>query len=217
MTAGSLDRIKVMAANPSRLRAVKEGRRNNSLFRHLMNHAPFCDGIEALLDIGMTFGQDDCDPALPGPEIIKTVDSVWKMKEEGHLWAKGDEPRVIVPKRMIDALSGDALKFYLTLSHSHYDRHQFALAPKAMAKANIIPGWSHHRYRDAREQLLQGGYLKMVHEGGSRPGDPSLFAFSNPPVVMGTKSGPNITRHPPPVGFLHLVSPQREGRSPIRP
>src|SRR5215813_6607017 len=38
----------------------------------------------------------------------------------------------------------------------------------------------------------------MVHKGGSRPGDPSLFAFFNPPVVMGMKSVPNITYTPAP-------------------
>ena len=44
----------------------------------------------------------------------------------------------------------------------------------------------------------------MVHKGGSRPGDPFLFAFFNPPVVMGMKSVPNITYTPAPLGFLEL-------------
>jgi hypothetical protein len=105
-----------------------------------MAHAPHCDDYEALLDVGMTFGQHDCDPALPIPETIKTVNSVWKMREEERLWAKGAEPRVVVWKTAIDTLSGDALKFYLTLQLSHFDRCQFALVPKAMAAANIIPG-----------------------------------------------------------------------------
>jgi DNA-binding XRE family transcriptional regulator len=207
---GSIDRATVTATNPARLRAVKEGWRNNSLFRHLKDHAPYCDDREALLDVGMTFGQHDCDPALPSAEIIKTVNSVWQMKEEGRLWAKGAEPRVVVPATAIDTLGADALKLLLKLQLSNFDRRQFALVPKAMAEAKTIPGWSHHKYRAAREELLHAVYLKMVHKGGSRPGDPSLFAFSNPPAVMGTKSVPNITKHPPPLRILNTALSQRE-------
>jgi hypothetical protein len=204
LRTGSIERLPVSATNPTRLRAVREGRRNTSLFRYLMAHAPHCDDYEALLDVGMTFGQHDCDPALPIPETIKTVNSVWKMREEERLWAKGAEPRVVVWKTAIDTLSGDALKFYLTLQLSHFDRCQFALVPKAMAAANIIPGWSHHKYRAARTELLDQGYLRLVHNGGSHPGDPSLFAFSSPLVVMGTKSVPNITKLPPPVSIRSM-------------
>jgi hypothetical protein len=174
-----------------------------------MGHAPYCDDREALLDVGMTFGQHDCDPSLPIAEIAKTVNSVWRMHQEGRLWPKGSEPRVVVPGTAIHALSGDALKLYLTLQLSHFERRQFALAPKAMAEAQVIPGWSHHRYRAARGELLEKDYLKMVREGGSGPRDPSLFACSSPPVVMGTKSVPNITRHPPP-GILDKALAQRE-------
>ena len=79
-----------------------------------------------------------------------------------------------------------------------------------MAEAQIISGWSHHKYRAARDELLDQGYLRMVHKGGSRPGDPSLFAFSSPPAVMGTRSVPNITIHPPPLGILNTALFQRE-------
>jgi hypothetical protein len=194
-----IDRVDVAADNTKRLRAVKEGRRNNSLFRYLKDHAPHCDDYETLLDVGMTFGQHDCDPPLPSAEIIKTVNSIWKMREEERLWSKGAESRVVVPKTVVDTLSSDALKLYLKLQFSHFDRDQFALSPRAMAKAQVISGWSHQRYRAARDELLEKGHLKMFHEGGSRPRDPSLFGFASPPVAMDTKSVPNITKHPPPL------------------
>jgi hypothetical protein len=88
MKSASVNRVAATATNPPRLGAVKEGRRNDSLFRHLKNHAPYCDDWEALVDVGKTFGQHDCDPSMPDAEIIKTVNSVWKMKEEGRLWAR---------------------------------------------------------------------------------------------------------------------------------
>jgi hypothetical protein len=87
-------------------------------------------------------------------------------------------PRVVVPGTAIETLGADALKLLMKLQLSNFDRHQFVLVPNSMAEANTIPGWSHHKYRAARRELLQEGYLKMVHKGGSRPGAPSLFAFS---------------------------------------
>ena len=210
LKTGSTNRLGVTATNPTQLQAVKEGRRNNSLFRHLKDHAPYCDDYEALLDVGMTFGQHDCDPILPIAEIAKTVDSVWKMMAEGRLWAKGAEARVVVPRSAIETLGADALKLLMKLQLSNFDRQRFALVPEAMAAAKTIPGWSHHKYRAARKELLQRSYLRMVHKGGSRPGDPSLFAFARPPAVMGTKSVPNITIHPPPQVFTDIALPQRE-------
>ncbi|MBV8736953.1 MAG: bifunctional DNA primase/polymerase [Alphaproteobacteria bacterium] len=207
---GSTERVVVPTTNPTRLRAVGEGWRNNSLFRHLKDNAPHCDDYETLLDVGRTFGQHDCDPPLLLAEIIKTVDSVWKMMKERRLWAKGAEPRVIVSGTVIDALSGDALKLLLKLQLSHFGHDHFALSAKAMAEVQVIPGWSHHKYRAARTEILNKGYLKMVHGGGSRPGDPSLFGFASPPVAMGTKSVPNITIHPPPGRFPAKCPSQNE-------
>jgi DNA-binding XRE family transcriptional regulator len=210
---GSVDRVYETRRDPTRLRGVKEGRRNNSLFRHLMGHAPHCDDYEALLDVGLTFGEHDCDPALPRAEINKTANSVWKMQEDGRLWAKGAEPRLLVLRTTIDTLAADTLQLLLKLQLSHFDRPRFALAPKAMAEKQVISGWSHQRYRAARVELLDKGYLKLTHKGGNRPGDPSLFAFSLPPEVigvMGTKSVPNITKHPPPSGFLPTALLERE-------
>jgi DNA-binding XRE family transcriptional regulator len=203
------------APSPTRLRAIREGWRNNSLFRHLKEHAPYCDNYEALLDVGVTLGQLDCDPPLALAEITKTVNSVWEMIGEGRLWTKGAEPRVVVSKTVIDGLGGDALKLYLALQLAHFDRRQFAMAPKAMAGAQVIPGWSHQRYRATRDELLEKLCLRMVHKGGSGPGDPSMFAFSSLPIMMGTRSVPNITKHPPPVSPLGAFpSGSRYGETP---
>ena len=196
---------------------MREGRRNNSLFQHLKDNAPYCDDYETLLDVGMTFGQHHCGPPLPLAEIIKTVNSVWKMVEEDCLWAKGAEPRVVVPKTVVDTLSGDALRLYLKLQLAHFGHDHFAISAKAMAEAQIIPVWSHQRYRAAREELLEKGYLKMDHKGGSRPGDPSLFGFVRPPVVMGTDFVPNITKHPPPNDLINVGgSKSKTFSSPMR-
>jgi hypothetical protein len=68
---GSVDRVSKTAKNLTPLRCVKEGRRKNTLFRHLKDHAPYCDDREALLDVGMTF-DNDCD-RFARRRIIKTV------------------------------------------------------------------------------------------------------------------------------------------------
>jgi hypothetical protein len=113
------------------------------------------------------------------------------MQEEERVWVKGAEPRLLVLGTTIDTLGADALKLLLKLRLSHFDRPQFAVSPKAMAATRVFQDWSHQRYRMAREELLHEGYLKLAHKGGSRPGDPSLFAFLELPAVMGTTSVSN--------------------------
>jgi len=61
----------------------------------------------------------------------------------------------------------------------------FAIQPEAMATKAVIPCWksSPHRYRKARKLLVGLGILKILHEGGRGPGDPSLFTFNDPTAL----------------------------------
>jgi hypothetical protein len=72
----------------------------------------------------------------------------------------------------------DAALLYLKLRRANGDRAgAFAVSPKAMAAAQVIPGWAHGRYRRARDVLTEIRLLSVVHEGGQGAGDPRLFIF----------------------------------------
>src|SRR4051795_10480685 len=55
---GSLPMIGDGTGQPGRLRAVKQGRRNNTLFRLLLREARYCDNFGALLDVAEGLNQD---------------------------------------------------------------------------------------------------------------------------------------------------------------
>ena len=70
---------------------------------------------------------------------------------------------------------------FICLNLNHGARKEpFAVSPKAMHKAEVIPGWGVNRYTNARNKLEELGALKCVHQGGKRPGDASMFTLGIP-------------------------------------
>ena len=72
--------------------------------------------------------------------------------------------------------SGDAMILTTVLRAKHAKRKEaFAVAPRAMARDQVIPGWTEHRTRQALHAALQLGWLKPVYKGGHQLHDPSLY------------------------------------------
>jgi hypothetical protein len=119
---------------------------------------------------------EDCpeDP-FTDDQIVATAKQAWKYEITGNNWA-GREPSLIVPASILE-LDADSGWLFMVLRAKHFERRSFALSPISMAAANLIPGWGKKRYRDARQTLLDRGYLVLVHQGGSKLGDPSMFTF----------------------------------------
>jgi hypothetical protein len=203
---GALNRVSSHEIEISdRLNAVRPGRRNDFLFRALLRSAPHCDDFEALLDCARTMAArhfvDEFHNAFTDAEIIKVATSAWSYEATGRNWV-GQEARMHITASEYDALAAhrngaDALFFLTKLRFVHWDRPEFAISPKAMQGSQVIPGWAHGRYRNARDTLIECGILRMVNEGGCGPKDACLCAFAAPLPVKGPVSGPNITRHPP--------------------
>src|SRR3954447_21352194 len=133
---GSLPTTEDGARRPARLRAVRQGWRNNTLFRLLLRQARYCDSLDALLDIAEGVNQDFAPP-LSAAEVADAARSAWGYEERGENWA-GREPRVSLTRAQHDALrahrhGSDAWFLLATLRFSHWDRDGFAAAPKAMA------------------------------------------------------------------------------------
>jgi hypothetical protein len=186
--AGSLAANPASATQPTRLRAVAEGRRNDTLFRVLLRQARHCDDKSALQDVANTVN-DDFDPPLPLTEVTKTVESAWTYEVTGRNWA-GSEAKVQLTASVIEVLIShkygpDATLLYLKLRLSNSSRPMFAASSKAMARDQVIPGWAHGRYRNALYALREVGLLAVSHEGGQGTGDPRLFSFATPIIEKG--------------------------------
>jgi bifunctional DNA primase/polymerase-like protein/primase-like protein len=187
---GSLPVSRVSAAQAAPLRAVKQGWRNETLFRNLLRHARHCNDKSALQDVADTINED-FDPPLPHAEVVKTVESAWSYQVAGQNWA-GTEAKIQLTASDIRVLiahknGSDATLLYLKLRLANWDRPIFAVSPKAMARDQVIPGWAHGRYRNGLYALSEIGFLTVLHQGGQGAGDPRLFAFAAPAA-----KGPDI-------------------------
>jgi len=160
---------------------IQKGSRNNKLFVHLIPHADHCDTVDDLIDVAQTFSMN-CDPPMPDAEVMRTAKSVWGYLERGELWHRGDEQRIVLGERenYLFVQNLDAFALYHTLRMAHGARSEpFAVVCKAMGAARVIPtfGVDPRRYKAALKYLLSVGFLRLVHQGGRRKGDPSLYTF----------------------------------------
>ena len=190
--------------------AVREGARNDVLFRQLMHQVRHCDAFNDLLDVGRTINNSFM-PQLTDAEVMKTAKSVWKYQINGKVWYGGEAHAVMSASELaLLTKNPDALTLCCILRVSHGARLEpFAVCAKAMAEADLISRWGPRRYTHARNWLLEKGFLMVVHQGGRCRGDASQFRLSSPARVKGAASAPNITKHPPPSRLAHRAS---EGR-----
>lgn len=77
-----LPQLQNFVAKPN-VEAVAEGRRNNTLWEHLMRQARCCDDFTALLDVAETYNHSLASP-LDHEEVVKTARSAWSITERGQ-------------------------------------------------------------------------------------------------------------------------------------
>ncbi len=202
------------------LRAVRQGQRNTTLFRSLLPHARHCDDVDALRDVADRVNADFESP-LPDDEVAKTVASVWRYQAEGRNWSGQSGTTYIMKTEFAHLMAHkrgpDAVALLLRLRLAHWNRATFIVAPKAMAKAQVFPGWSHCRYRKARDALVELGFLQITQRGGRRKGYGCRCSFGDAAASEGQGSRPNVTKHPPLRSFFLPSSPAAPSRRPWRP
>jgi hypothetical protein len=194
---GSLPTAERKGATVRSLRAVRHGVRNSTLLKTLLRQVRHCDTEADLLDVAITIVQQHFElqgvPPFTAAEIAHTVESVWKIDQEGRNWV-GQEAHIMIRAHEFLVLqeSPDALTLYMRLLWAHAAREEepFAISPKAMARDESITGWTYpRRYIQARDWLLEQGFLAQEHVGGSKPGDANLYRLTTPPA-KGDKSSP---------------------------
>jgi hypothetical protein len=122
-----------------------------------------------------------CVPILPGNDVEDIVDWAWKCQQEGHNFADTG-PQVFHSFREIETFQqmrgGGSAYFLLGVLRKLYFRGEpFAISPRAMARKDVMAGWSERDYREARDLLVSLGCLTKVQSGGRGPRDPALFSL----------------------------------------
>ena len=153
---------------------VGKGERNNALFRHALEQAPYVDDLDALLDVVRTRNMD-CEPPLPDAEVMSVANSAWRYQEEGrNLVGRGHA--MLIDHSTFDRLvsqSPDAWLLYSHLLRQHW-RRDFVLS-KAMAPSMH---WGRPRWENARDTLVALGFIRCIHPGGNGPHDPPRYSWA---------------------------------------
>lgn len=165
---------KALGASLASPDAVQRGQRNRALYDHLRAFAASCDDEVEIAAEALRWNAELPEP-LPVNEALKVAGSVSRYKATGSLMVPGGQAMVAIRATAIRELGPDELFLLMLLQSEHQGtRNQFVIAAKAMAESLA---WGERRLRNARQQLLDRGFLVQVRQGGDHRGDAATFAF----------------------------------------
>lgn len=153
---------------------VVEGKRNDTLWRLCMKHAPDCAGLSDLMEFAMQANRNQFYEPLATVEVVKVVASAWQKECDGENFF-GGRKGIVLPVDQLDALlaAPDAFVLFAHLKRHHWGR-EFVCA-NAMAAS--IPGtWYRQKVAAARLELEKLGLIEMLRPAIKGVG-PALYRF----------------------------------------
>ncbi len=143
---------------------VEADGRNAKLFDLAREKAATIEAFDEFKDWAQTQNNQFAQPMSP-TEVGKIVRSVWNYKEEGTL-TLSNKPFVRITHEELDALGSNAMHLLMVLRRNHSPRQKrgehFAIACQAMAKKNVIRGWTPYRFTQARDELIANNIIQCV-------------------------------------------------------
>ncbi|MBS0242355.1 MAG: bifunctional DNA primase/polymerase [Proteobacteria bacterium] len=155
---------------------LRDGSRGLWLNDRLCRDAPWCETCEALLDCGLSHNQALVSYGLEPlsiKEVTERVAAVWRDVEAGKIVrmhkqratmrANGNEIDLLM-KGYGNGAEAFALLGKLRVEHgARVSRGEaFVIAIEAMVRAKIMGNWSARKYREARETLIDAGFVRLV-------------------------------------------------------
>ena len=186
--AGALDTGSNRAAE-----TVREGERNNVLFRVCMVEARACDDVAALIDCAQTWAS-----AMPVPldphEVERTARSAWRYEDAGRNFVGLRCPQVTHGDRAMDDLRDEPDAFFLLhlFKRYHANKSSFLIVPAAMSRAGNPP-WHVTRIRRARDVLIERGHVAELEAPDARKRRSGLYRLTRSESVHN-----HYTPSPPP-------------------
>jgi hypothetical protein len=166
------------AAIGQRSRPISQGRRNNELWRWCMRKlqdaaSPICDRME-LVAMARSYNDQHCTPPLTPEEILTIASSAWGYHERGEnrfgqhgCYFRADE----VASMLRD--DQDALVLLAFLRSEQGPWSEFMIANGLTE----VLGWRRQRLADARQRLIERGYVNQVRRATQHR--PALFQWAD--------------------------------------
>ena len=163
---------------------IGQGQRRNELVKHLRAQARFCDDLDQLTDVGITFANERLDRldghAFTDDEIARQARSVWDWTQEkiaAGQYFVGQGQRLIIAHEALDrimALGADALMLFVVLKRRSSHRGEIVVANELR---NAMPDgeWPLRRFRAARQALIGAGVLKETRKASTWHGPASYL------------------------------------------
>ena len=144
---------------------VTEGHRNDSLWRHCMQSAHYCDDFDAVLDVARTRNATFLPP-LPHGEVAKIAASAWKYTERGE--NRMGRPGVWFPASEANYLIRNDPDAFLLLSYLRANNGPTRTFMIANGLERDLP-LTRKRLAAARRRLT-GPYVRLVRRARKRGG-----------------------------------------------
>jgi Bifunctional DNA primase/polymerase, N-terminal len=129
---------------------IREGQRDNMLWRACMAQAKKVETFDELLIFSLQYNEEHMEPPLENHVAVSKAVSAWKYEERGENWF-GSVGTVTVPARIINDLlaNQDALVLLMMVRQYNWDNETFCVA-NAMAETMT---WRLQRFQAARRTL----------------------------------------------------------------
>jgi hypothetical protein len=172
---GSLPVMRAVESPQGPSEMIGQGQRNDSLWRHCMAQARYCDDLASMMDVAFTFAEQ-MQPPLSMGEIERTALSAWGYQDRRENWF-GEGKRLVYHFDEVDNLLLSAPDAFglLTFVKRHHGPHPTFCLPNAMHER--FAGWGLPRFRKARATLLSREYIVEVQPPTSGYG-PALYKLA---------------------------------------
>lgn len=164
--------------------AVREGERNDVLWRWCMVEARFCDEADALIDAAQTWAS-----AMPVPldprEVERAARSAWSYEVSNRNFVGLRCPQITPRDRAMDDLSDEPDAYWLLdlFRRYHSNRSGFRISPAAMSR-DRNPPWHVTRIRRARDVLIERGHVLVLAPPDGRRRRPGLYGLTRSDSVL---------------------------------
>lgn len=157
-----------------------EGSRNEQTFRAGLRLACQALDEDAFTSSLQEWNRKHCAPPLPPEEVAKVARNVWhEFHLKGRNWAANGGVMAISPAHAKELANAPAVLLLMCLRRAHaYRQDSFALAFRAMAENDAVPGLGETALRNATTHLIKRSFIALCPPSKRTPRGGRLYRLT---------------------------------------